>query len=139
MTMTAEIQSVWIEPAYNRDLTAIQELRNGRGVKAFHEMPPMHKAAYLCIASHYPGVQVYACGSRVRGDYVDLWSKPHIREARSAAGMRDKKESDFDFVLSQNVTPIDFLPRWADRVTCQVPASEMVKIPIYRYPENHQK
>jgi hypothetical protein len=137
--MTAEIQSIWIEPAYNRDLTAIEELRNGRGVKAFHEMPPMHQAAYLCIASHYPGVQVYACGSRVRGDYVDLWSKHHVREARAAAGMRDKKESDFDFVLAQNATPIDFLPKWADRVTCQVPASEMVKIPIYNYPETLKK
>ena len=131
-----QLQPHWSElpKAKERDFTLIDELRAGRGVDYFDDMPKMHKAAYLAIAAAFPNVQVYACGSRVRGDYVDLFSSDYVHEAREAAGMKRKQESDYDFIVESHYQPVHPLPGYADRVTVPLPRSEMVAIPIFKPP-----
>jgi predicted nucleotidyltransferase len=114
-----------------RDLSKIQELRNGRGVSRFEDFPENTRIAYEAIAKRFPDVQVYACGSRVRGDYVEIDSPASILEARRLAGMRNKPYSDYDFVVADHKTqPIYDLPAFADRVYMSLPENEMVAVPI---------
>ena len=139
MNQTAS-KSEWSEKEAVRNLDAINTIRCVRGVSTFSAMPPYHRAAYECIAAHYPGVQVYACGSRVRGDYVDSFSDDsgftleQIRQARYKAGMKMVRESDFDYCLERPTRPIDIPPKWSDLVTCPVPESEMIPIPVFKFP-----
>jgi len=127
-----------------RDTTGVEHLRQLRGVKTFEEMPESTKAVYLQVAKCFPGVQVWATGSRVKGDYVDYlefqgkdnstkWQE-YFRalRARRLAGMSDKKLSDFDFLtLDSTAQPVCELPENTERVRVRVPENEMVAIPIW--------
>lgn len=116
-----------------RDLSGVEILRELRGVKTFDEMPLYVRRAYVQVARCFPGVQVWAVGSRVRGDYVEPGDGAAIRAARKAAGMKDKKESDFDFlILDSTAQPVCELPENAERVRVRVPENEMVAIPIFQ-------
>lgn len=150
-TMTAEqFKKREIEKApkgepVSRDLSGVEYLRKLRGVKMFNEMPESTKAVYLQVARCFPGVQVWAVGSRVRGDYVDYlefqgkdnstkWQE-YFRalRARRLAGMSDKKLSDFDFlVLNSTAQPVCELPENTERVLVRVQGNEMVAIPIFQ-------
>lgn len=121
----------WGEPI-TRDLSGVEHLRELRGVKAFDEMPLYVRRVYLDVARCFPGVEVWAVGSRVRGDYVEPGDGIKIRAARKAAGMKPKTESDFDFfVLDSAVQPVCELPPNTERVRARVPKEEMVPIPIF--------
>ena len=116
-----------------RDLSGVEILRELRGVKAFEEMPLYVQRIYLDVARCFPGVQVWAVGSRVRGDYVEPGDGVEVRAARVAAGMKDKQESDFDFlILDSTAQPVCELPENTERVRVRVPENEMVAIPIFQ-------
>ncbi len=116
----------------SRDLSGVEILRELRGVKTFEEMPESTKAVYLKVAQCFPGVQVWAVGSRVRGDYVEPGDGGLLRDARKVAGMKDKQESDFDFlILDSTAQPVCELPENTDRVRVRVLKNEMVAIPIW--------
>lgn len=116
----------------SRDLSGVEYLRQLRGVKTFNEMPLYVRRVYLGVARCFPGVQVWAVGSRVRGDYVEPGDGVEVRDARVAAGMKDKRESDFDFlVLDSTAQPVCELPENTERVRVRVPENEMVAIPIW--------
>ena len=53
-----------------RDLSGVDHLRQLRGVKTFADFPRSTQDIYLQVARCFPGWQVWAVGSRVRGDYV---------------------------------------------------------------------
>lgn len=115
-----------------RDLSGVEYLRELRGVKTFEEMPLYVQRIYLDVARCFSGVQVWAVGSRVRGDYVEPGDGDSIRAARKAAGMKDKQESDFDFLILDNTAqPVCELPENTERVRVRVPENEMVAIPIW--------
>ncbi len=80
------------------------------------DLPRYMKERYLEIAAHFPNVQVYACGSRVSGGYVESFTPKEIREMRRKAGKPDKVESDYDFtVLVEVDREIEYdLPSWCD-------------------------
>jgi len=120
----------WGTPV-KRDLSGVEILREVRGVKSFEEMPLYARRVYLAVAKHFPGVQVWAVGSRVRGDYVEPGDSDLIREARAAAGMKPKTESDFDFLVSPDAVQVGELPPNTERVRCRIPMNERIEIPIF--------
>lgn len=114
-----------------RDLSGVEELRKTRGVKTFADFPERTQEIYLQVAKCFPGWQVWACGSRVVGHYVDKRDGEEIRRARIDAGIKDKIESDFDFLVEPNANQSGKLPDGAERVRCKIPSNEKIKVPIY--------
>ena len=114
-----------------RDLSGVEILREIRGVRLFDQMPTPTRWVYSDIARCFPGAQVWAVGSRVRGDYVIDGDGDWVREARRKAGMKDKTESDFDFLVSPDSVQVGELPQNTERVRCRIPESEKVMIPIF--------
>lgn len=114
-----------------RDLSGVEILREIRGVRLFDQMPTRTRWVYSDIARCFPGIQVWAVGSRVRGDYVMERDGDFIREARRKAGMKDKVESDFDFLVSPDAVQVGDLPPNTERVKCLVPKNERIEIPVF--------
>lgn len=114
-----------------RDLSGIEMLRKLRGVKQFSQFPSRTQEIYLAVAKCFPGVQVWAVGSRVRGDYVERYDYFFVSAARNEAGMKQKTESDFDFLVSPDAVQVGELPPNTERVRCRIPESEKIAIPIY--------
>lgn len=128
-----------------RDLSGIEHLRLIRSVKSFEQFPKGTQDVYLAVARCFPGVQVWAVGSRVRGEYICLltlqeigysyaesWQEyERVTLARKAAGMKQKGISDFDFLVSPDAVQIGELPPNTERVRCVIPISERIEIPIF--------
>jgi hypothetical protein len=75
------------------------KIRDSRKVLSFDQFPESTKAVYLTIADHFQGVQIYATGSRVNGDYIDGNSLFSVRYMRNEFGKAEKQISDFDFTF----------------------------------------
>lgn len=114
-----------------RDFSGVKRLRELRGVKSFADFPKLTQVIYLAVARCFPGVQVWAVGSRVRGDYKDKNDGLLIRNARIIVGMKDKAESDFDFLVAPDAVQVGELPPNAERVRCVILEKERIEIPIY--------
>jgi len=116
----------------NDELLKIRELYR---VSKFEAFPPETKAVYTAVAKCFPGFQVYACGSRVRGDYVDFnEANRHekiVIQARKAAGMKHREQSDYDFWVAPGAVQVGALPQNSERARLRIPESEKVAIPIY--------
>lgn len=117
------------------DKTLLEMVRLERAVSVFERFKNSTADKYREIASLYPGVQVYACGSRVRGDWWDSnqieWPNTDIiLQARHEGGMRTDKFSDYDFWVPADALPERPLPVWADRFRGKFNEKEMVAIPI---------
>jgi len=104
-----------------------------RSVSEFHEMPAYTRHIYGCIADCFPGIQVYAVGSRVNGDYVDADSPAEIRRARREAGKAEKHESDFDFWIAERVSPVGYLPMLSDRLFYLPPGEKKILVPMWDF------
>lgn len=114
-----------------RDFSGVERLRKLRGVKTWEGFTESTKAIYLAVARCFPGVQVYACGSRVRGDYRNIDDDFTVNLARESAGMKLKQESDFDFFIYGQPEPVRPLPPNTEQVKCRVPENEFIPIPIF--------
>lgn len=122
-----------IEALPPRDMSGVEWLRSMRGVKRFTEFPERVQRIYLEVAKCFPNAQVYACGSRVRGDYVEAGDGNDVRGARRRAGMKDKAQSDFDFFIPDGqIEAKGKLPPNTERVRARVPLTELVEIPIHK-------
>ena len=120
----------------SRDLSGVEYLRQLRGVKTFEEMTESTKAVYLEVARCFPGIQVWACGSRVRGDYHEKDDYFFVKIARQMAGMKPKAESDYDFlILDSTAQPVCELPPNTEQVRARVLKEEMIAIPVYKISE----
>lgn len=104
-----------------------------REVSTFDEMPKYMRDKYGEIASHFPGHRVFACGSRVRGDYVEKWHTDEIRKQRKEAFKADKIESDFDFFVDGSPHPIGTLPVWADYMHGTIHENKFVEVATYDF------
>jgi len=115
------------------DVSDLVELRKMRGVKAFDEFPKATQEIYLAVAKCFPGWQVWAVGSRVRGDYIDKIDYGRfVQKARAKAGMKPKDESDFDFMVAPDAVQVGELPPNTERLKCRIPESEKIEIPIFQ-------
>lgn len=129
--MTKTPPDKWGTPVH-RDLSGVEELRKLRGVKTFEEMPLYVQRVYLEVARCFPNIQVWACGSRVRGDYIEPGDYFFVKIAREMAGMKPKKESDFDFFIYGKAHPVCALPPNTELVKCRIPEKELIAIPIFK-------
>lgn len=98
-------------------------------VHSFIAMPYETQQMYLRIAACYPGYKVFACGSRVRGDYIDGSHESIVIDARVKAGMRARAKSDFDFWVEPDAEQVGELPPGADRCRLRIPENEKILIP----------
>ena len=89
--------------------------------------------SYRIIAELFPGHDVYACGSRVRGDYVSGSDSDVVREWRRQAGKAAKFASDYDFWVDLSAEPMGGIPEWADRLRHGVPDDEKILIPMEQW------
>lgn len=133
-----------------RAVADIEDLRRLRHVVHFQEFPLKTRQVYLRIAECFAGHQVYACGSRVDGDYIDADDSnfDDIRAVRLRAFKADKIESDFDFYVEGDVAPIfplDKVGGKADRLKI-IHHMNTVEVPVFepwdfsRLPaEEHEK
>jgi len=129
--MTKTAPDKWGTPIH-RDLSGVEILRNQRGVKTFTDFPQSTQDIYLRVAKCFPGWQVWAVGSRVRGDYVTVVCSADVHLAREQAGMKTKLWSDFDFMVSPDAVQVGELPPNTERVKCRIPESEKIEIPIFQ-------
>ena len=104
-----------------------------RAVSRFDEFPAYMVNAWGEIASHFPGVQVWACGSRVSGEYVEKWSPDTVRQWRAANYKKPKIESDYDFWIAGFPTPIGQMPDWADWVKGTIDQKQRIQIPMWDF------
>lgn len=120
----------------NLDLASIEGLRAANAVSVFEEFSKEQQKAYKEIAKCFPGIQVYACGSQVRGDYMRDYNFSYIIEARQKAGMRVDRVSDYDFWVHPHIENswASPLPPGADRFRGKFNPNTMIPIPIYEQP-----
>jgi len=127
----------WGTPIH-RDLSGVEILREIRGVRLFDQMPVKTQRVYLQVAKCFPGVQVWAVGSRVKGYYIEKGDGDFVKEARAAAGMKPKVESDFDFLVAPDAVQAGELPPNCERVRCRIPMNERIEIPIFHKTNEHE-
>lgn len=124
------------------DISEAESIARGRAFTEFLQMPEYMRARFLQIADLFPGVQFYACGSRVTGEYVEKWSGKGIKQLRKVLRKADKEESDYDVcVIGQQkarngklITREQIrksLPQWADLLNHGVPDNEKIAIPMW--------
>lgn len=116
------------------DNSMLLKIRAKYGVSSFDQMPGYTQAVYNAVAKCFPGFQVYACGSRVRGDYADAGTTPTdvtVTYARKAAGLKHRPNSDYDFWVEPSAIQTRDLPPNTDRARLRIPEKEKVAIPIY--------
>lgn len=119
-----------------QESAAAVEIAQSRAFSQFGQMPTYMQAKYFELAALFPGVQLYACGSRVTGRYVELFSGASIRKMRAGLNLPDKPESDYDICVDR---PADLaamreaLPPWADLLNHGVPDHEKIPIPMWDF------
>lgn len=118
-----------IQP-HHVDTSALNALRKERAVLYYRDFPRQTQAFYSLVASCFPGRQVFACGSRVRGDYFD--ETLDTRAARRSGG-KPEKPSDFDFWVGDNQPEAHALPVGADRARCRIPETEKIPLPMWDF------
>lgn len=116
---------------WERDLPdKFLELIERRRVRRWEDFDEKTQSIYRHIASMFPGSDVYACGSRVRGDYTEYLDPSEIKEWRKRAGKAEKERSDYDFFAPLNAVCYGELPEYADRLRHGIPENEKILIPM---------
>ncbi len=120
----------------NRELA--EKVARSRAFSQFIQMPAYMQDRYLKIAGLFPGIQFYACGSRVTGEYIETWSGESIKRLRKQLGKPPKEESDYDVVadIPHGIAVNEMreqLPPWADLLQHGVPPEEKIPIPMWDF------
>lgn len=119
--------------------TDARKVADGRAFKQFAQMPEYMREKYLQIAGVFPGIQFYACGSRVTGEYIETWSGAPIIKMRQALNKASKPESDYDVCIDMPVLNLTLagiranLPPWADLLNHGVPPDQKIAIPMWDF------
>lgn len=127
------IRNIGTHPKYTRfvpnSCLNFEGLVRARRVRCFEDFEVFDKLYYQNIARCFTG-PVYACGSRVRGDYTEITDPPEVKEWRKRAGKSAKDSSDYDFwTPSDSFQVCEELPKNADRLRHGVPEEEKILIP----------
>ncbi len=96
----------FVQIEYKENATA-RQIADSRRFETWEQMPAYMRANYLRIADCYAGSQVFACGSRVTGEYLERWSGPEIRQMRDNLCKSEKEESDYDFLIKHGFLKIE--------------------------------
>ena len=122
---TAQVEK-WVQDLPENFL----KLTEQRRILRWDDFDNKTQGIYRDIADRFTGFPVYACGSRVRGDYVNADDLQEIKEWRKRAGKAEKENSDFDFWTPLNAVQYGELPEYADRLRHGVPENEKILIPM---------
>ena len=113
------------------DMRPIEALRSIRRVKKFEDFTEEQKMNYRAISIWFSGIQVFACGSQVRGDYIPMDGSIIAVKARELAGMRANGISDYDYWVHPSIPTPNPMPCNSDRYRGKFNEKEMVAVPIY--------
>lgn len=102
-------------------------------VETWNDMPAYMRVVYLELSGYFPGVQLFACGSRVNGGYVEKWSSHEFRQLRASAGRTNKDSSDYDFICPEPCQPVKNLPGHFDRVRYLPQGEKSIPIPMWDF------
>jgi len=119
----------WKKPEENKEFT---ELIRRRRVTDWQDFDALTKAVYIDLARCFIG-PVFACGSRVRGDYTQRNDPPEVKAWRRAAGKLEKEVSDFDLFTPPQTKQIMPLPEIADIIRHGIPEAEKIRIPVQEW------
>lgn len=135
-------------PFAMKDDRSAKALANARQVRVFDKMPAGAREKFLILASLFPGRKVYACGSRVTGEYVENDSPGNVLKMREVLLKKKAKESDYDIWVEMNkgdkISNLrKLLPAWGDLVMnlpesepkVLIPMWDFTKLPRDRYSE----
>lgn len=125
-------------PFAMKDDRSAKALAKARRVSVFDKMPIASRDKFLILASLFPGRKVYACGSRVTGEYVETDSPKNVLKMREVLLKKEVKESDYDIAMEfkegEKVANLrKLLPAWGDLVA-NLPKSEpKILIPMWDF------
>jgi len=125
----------WGEPT-RCNAGPINEIREKRRVQNVSDFSKKALSIYGHIVSRFPGFQVYACGSQVRGDFVSGGygvDFGHINLARILAGMKFTNCSDFDFWVEPSAVQVGTLLMGCDRCRLRIPENEKILLPMWDF------
>lgn len=119
---------------------AAQAFAAKRAFLNFAHMPKYMQEKYTELAALFPDMRVYATGSRVRGEFIEIDSHADVLEMRKRLGKSDKLESDYDISVEpkpgkpgMTIAEIKSkLPAWAD-VVRPVPGDRKILIPMWDF------
>jgi len=131
-------------------VTAARQMADSRRIEAWEYMPAHIQKNYLKIADCYAGVQCYAVGSRVNGEYIESFyteqTRLAVQQMREILGKSDKIESDYDFCVSEvaksktaamsiieGAKTRHYLPFNTDRLRHLPPGEHKIKIPMWDF------
>lgn len=129
----------WLNAHGPETVEDARTLARSRSVATFEEMPEYTKTRYRALASIFIGRQIWACGSRVTGEYEDSGEGYEVIRMREILGKKkNKKASDYDFWMKgkpgeNRGDVIKLLPSWADFVPSGIPGAEKIQIPMYEW------
>lgn len=120
------------------------DLIERRRVRTWDDFDVLTKAVYTGIARCFIG-PVFACGSRVRGDYIEPNDPPHVAAWRKEAGKAEKTVSDFDIFVPKDTVHALPIPEYVDIIRHGIPENEKILIPVQAWdfeklpPEEHAR
>lgn len=108
---------------------AFADLIRQRRVRTWADFDVLTKAVYTGIARAFIG-PVFACGSRVRGDYIEPGDPPQVAAWRRDAGKAEKTVSDFDIFVPKGTVQILPIQDYVDVIRHGIPENEKILIPV---------
>ena len=122
------------------DKAEAEEWRESRRIRSFDGFNAKTQQIYLLLADMFAGRQIWATGSRVNGDWIDLIGDNSVETKgfREVLGKADKDHSDHDFTLvplpGESMAELrKMLPKWADLLAFNVPENEKIKVPMWDF------
>lgn len=119
-------------------MDAAQKIADSRAVGVFDRMPKGTKNKYLQLAALFPGREVFACGSRVSGHWIDKGSGPDIVKMREILLRKNTLQSDYDITITPNdgddyLKMRSIIPSWADLVLRLGNGEPKILIPMWDF------
>ena len=135
------INEARFRPQYEKILpgeisSADRRFITARRFRTFKQLPKHMQEKYLQLAALFMGREVWACGSRTNGTWIEKDSLPEVARMREGLGKTPKIESDYDiyFPLKHGEDRGELaalLPEWADLLLHGVPPDEKILIPMW--------
>lgn len=122
-----------------------KKIAERRRVSHFGQMDTYNQVKFCHLANLFPGIQVWATGSRVNGTYIgslgyDRFYGPILLNyMRRQFSKESEKVSDFDIWIDPKESGITFaemrerLPSWADLLPHSVPDRDKIPIPMWDF------
>ena len=94
-----ERAAIATEPFDRPNDTRSRRYANSRRVATFKQFPALTQNKYMEIAALFPGRRVYATGSRVTGEFIDIGANEKVKKMRADLLKKDVPVSDYDFTI----------------------------------------